>query len=108
MSEIGGVMFTEPEDVVPGEAGMARAGFELRLVDSDGNDVPNGAHGELLVRPEDPALVMRGYRGLPEKTAETIGDGWVHTGDIFKRDEERHYYFRSEEHPAALQAPRAN
>ncbi|NYG59848.1 crotonobetaine/carnitine-CoA ligase [Nocardioides daedukensis] len=93
MSEIGGVMFTEPEDVVPGEAGMARDGFELRLVDSDGNDVPNGAHGELLVRPEDPALVMRGYRGLPEKTAETIVDGWVHTGDIFKRDDEGHYYF---------------
>lgn len=92
MSEIGGVMFTEPEDVVPGEAGMARAGFELRLVDDEGNEVPDGEFGELLVKPESPLLIMRGYRGLPEKTAETIRDGWVHTGDIFKR-EAGHYFF---------------
>ncbi|MDT0202733.1 AMP-binding protein [Nocardioides sp. AE5] len=92
MSEIGAVMFTEPEDVVPGEAGMAREGFELRLVDDQGNDVPDGVFGELLVRPESPLLMMRGYRGLPEKTAETIRDGWVHTGDIFKR-ENGHYFF---------------
>lgn len=93
MSEIGAVMFTEPEDVVPGEAGMARAGYELRLVDDEGNDVADGEFGELLVKPESPLLIMRGYRGLPEKTAETIRDGWVHTGDIFRRDAEGHYYF---------------
>ena len=93
MSEIGAVMFTEPDQVISGEAGMAREGYELRLIDDAGNDIPDGDYGELLVRPEDPRIVMRGYHGLPQKTAETMIDDWVHTGDIFKRDSEGHYYF---------------
>jgi crotonobetaine/carnitine-CoA ligase len=93
MSEIGAVMFSEPADVVPGEAGLGREGYELRLVDDVGNDVRDGVAGELLVRPESPLQVMRGYHGLPKDTAETIVDGWVHTGDMFKRDPAGHYYF---------------
>ena len=42
--------------------------------------------GELWVRPQDPRLVMRGYHNLPDKTAETLVDGWVHTGDAFRVD----------------------
>ncbi|WP_224766362.1 AMP-binding protein [Nocardioides campestrisoli] len=93
MSEIGSVMFSDPADVVPGEAGRARDGYRLRLVDEAGRDVADGVAGELLVRPDSPLQVMRGYHGLPDKTAETLVDGWVHTGDIFRRDAEGHYYF---------------
>lgn len=93
MSEIGAVMFADPDVVVPAEAGLARPGYELRLVDEKGDDVPDGVPGELLVRPESPLMVMRGYHGLPDKTAETLVDGWVHTGDIFKRDAEGHHFF---------------
>jgi crotonobetaine/carnitine-CoA ligase len=45
------------------------------------------------VRAEDPRVVMRGYHNLPEKTAETLVDGWVHTGDAFRTDAEGRFYF---------------
>lgn len=93
MSEIGAVMFSEPEEVVPAEAGRARAGYTLRLVDEAGHEVGRGVAGELIVRPDSPLQVMRGYHGLPEKTAQTLVDGWVRTGDIFTRDAEGHFYF---------------
>ena len=93
MSEIGAVMFSEPEEVVPGEAGRARSGYQLRLVDEDGADAPEGVAGELWVKPDSPLQVMRGYHGLPDKTAETVVDGWVRTGDVFKRNARGHYYF---------------
>ncbi|MBN9099909.1 MULTISPECIES: AMP-binding protein [unclassified Pseudonocardia] len=93
MSEIGAVMNGPPETVVGGECGFAREGYELRLVDGAGADVATGTVGELWVRPEDPRLVMRGYHGQPEKTAEVLVDGWVHTGDAFRRDAEGRFFF---------------
>lgn len=93
MSEIGSVMYSEPEDVVPASAGKARRGYQLRLVGEDGADVPDGMAGELWVKPDSPLQVMTGYHGLPDKTAETVVDGWVRTGDIFRRDGEGNYYF---------------
>jgi crotonobetaine/carnitine-CoA ligase len=93
MSEIGAVLNGPPDTVVGGECGFPRDGFELRLVDDGGNDVAAGQVGELWVRPEDPRLVMRGYHGLPEKTAETLVDGWVHTGDAFRTDDDGRFYF---------------
>lgn len=93
MSEIGAVLNGPPETVVGGECGFARDGFELRLVDDGGRDVEPGQVGELRVRPEDPRLVMGGYHNLPEKTAETLVDGWVHTGDAFRTDAQGRYFF---------------
>lgn len=93
MSEIGAVLDGPPETVVGGEAGFPRPGYELRLVDDRGADVPAGQIGELLVRPQLPHIVMAGYHNLPDKTAETIRDGWVHTGDAFRTDDEGRFYF---------------
>ncbi|XP_021300481.1 uncharacterized protein LOC110428885, partial [Herrania umbratica] len=93
MSEIGCVLVGPPDSVVGGECGFARPGYDLALVGPDGAEVPTGAVGELWVRPEDPRLVMRGYHGLPEKTAETMVEGWVHTGDAFRRDEHGRFFF---------------
>jgi carnitine-CoA ligase len=93
MSEIGAVLDGPPETVVGGEAGFPREDHELRLVDVDGADVPPGSIGELLVRPRLPHLVMAGYHGLPEETARVLQDGWVHTGDAFRTDDEGRFFF---------------
>lgn len=58
---------------------------EIRIVDEDGNDVAEGQVGQIIVRGP---MVMLGYWNMPEATAETIRDGWMHTGDAGWRDEE--------------------
>src|SRR5829696_173622 len=77
MSETCGAGACNPlEKIKIGTVGPAAPGCELRLAPD----------GELLIRS---GVVMVGYRGQPEKTAETIdGDGWLHTGDIAEIDED--------------------
>lgn len=70
------------EDHVPellGSAGRARPGIEVRIVDDAGAEAAPGTVGELVVRGPS---VMSGYWNRPEATAETIRDGWLHTGDL--------------------------
>jgi len=69
--------------------GLPTAMCEVKIVDDDGEEVPPGQPGEILARG---AYSMEGYYELPEKTAETIDDGWIHTGDIGKRDEDGYVY----------------
>ncbi len=92
MSEIGAVLGAYGSELRPGEAGVPRAEYELRLVGPDGRDVEDGVIGELWVRPRHRELVMARYHGLPDKTADTLQDGWVHTGDSF-RLQEGHFFF---------------
>ncbi|MBX3705619.1 MAG: acyl--CoA ligase [Pseudomonadales bacterium] len=67
----------------PASCGPAMPSFETRIVDADGNELPPGSVGELWVRG---APVIKGYLNRPEATAETITDGWLHTGDIARID----------------------
>jgi crotonobetaine/carnitine-CoA ligase len=92
-SEIGAVLNSPPETLVPGEAGLCRPGYELRVVDAQAHDVPVGQIGELWVRGQVPYTVMQGYHKYPEKTADALRDGWVHTGDAFRTDADGHFYF---------------
>jgi fatty-acyl-CoA synthase len=60
----------------------------VALLDDAGNEVPEGAPGEICVRG---ALVMQGYWNKPEQTAEALAGGWLHTGDIAREDDEGYY-----------------
>ena len=73
----------------PDSAGPAMPAFEARCVDDDGNTVAPGQVGELWVRGSP---VIKGYINRPEATAETITDGWLHTGDIARMDEDGFIY----------------
>jgi acyl-CoA synthetase (AMP-forming)/AMP-acid ligase II len=66
-------------------SGRAIPGVEVRVVDDEGNEVPRGTPGEIVVRGYN---VMREYFEDPEQTAEAIDpDGWLHTGDIGVMDD---------------------
>lgn len=72
-------------------ASAGRASFlaDVRVVDADGRDCPPGERGE--VRFHTP-YTMRGYHRNPEKTAETLVDGWVRSGDVGMFDDEGYLY----------------
>jgi long-chain acyl-CoA synthetase len=67
----------------PASAGPAMPDFEIKCVDDAGNTVPVGEVGELWVRG---AQVIKGYLNRPDATADSITDGWLHTGDIARVD----------------------
>jgi crotonobetaine/carnitine-CoA ligase len=93
MSEIGTVLCSPPELIVGGECGFPREFYEVKLMGDDGVEVANSEIGELWVHPDDPLIVMQGYLNQPEKTAETLVDGWVRTGDAFRADADGRYFF---------------
>src|SRR5215510_2290108 len=72
-----------------GSPGVAAPEIELRLIDAAGNDAEEG---ELLIRCP---YVCRGYYNEPDITRAKLTDGWLHTGDVFCRDKDGFFYFRS-------------
>ncbi len=64
--------------------GRATVMTRVETMDTDGNVLPRGETGEIVLKGD---LVMQGYLDMPEKTAETIIDGWLHTGDVGIIDE---------------------
>ncbi|GAA4623356.1 long-chain fatty acid--CoA ligase [Actinoallomurus vinaceus] len=68
-----------------GSAGVPHFFTDVRLVDPLGGDVAPGERGEVLVHGPN---VTSGYWGLPQATAESISDGWFHTGDVARADED--------------------
>ncbi|WP_340379876.1 AMP-binding protein [Streptomyces sp. SS7] len=67
----------------PGTVGLALPGQTVAVMDGEGNLLDDGAVGEVVVRGPN---VMRGYLGLPDETARTVVDGWLHTGDVGRFD----------------------
>jgi long-chain acyl-CoA synthetase len=73
----------------PESAGLAIPVAELRVVDAEGRDVPQGGLGELWIRGPH---IVKGYWNKPEATAAAFGDGWLKSGDIVRIDEEGFVY----------------
>lgn len=69
----------------PGSIGVPYPGTEARLVGG-----PSENEGELVLR--NPGVLL-GYHNLPEETAKRLRDGWYHTGDVCRRDDQGFYYF---------------
>jgi long-chain acyl-CoA synthetase len=73
----------------PGSVGTPVWGVEVKLLDTDGAEVPVGEKGELVYRGHN---VMKGYYKKPEETAKTLQNGWLHSGDVAIKDEDGFYY----------------
>jgi long-chain acyl-CoA synthetase len=67
----------------PGSVGTPIENVEVRVVDADDRDVPDGTLGEIVIRGPN---VMKGYLDQPEETARVLRGGWLHSGDIGYRD----------------------
>ncbi|RRO16903.1 acyl-CoA synthetase [Saccharopolyspora rhizosphaerae] len=76
--------------------GLPVPGTDVLIVDESGAPVPVGSPGEIIVRSPS---ILTGYYGRPDATAETIRDGWLHTGDVGRLDEwgALHYLARAKE-----------
>ncbi|MHA1785957.1 MAG: long-chain-fatty-acid--CoA ligase [Candidatus Helarchaeota archaeon] len=70
-------------------AGRALVGTDIRIVDDQGNDVKLGEVGEIIAKGDG---MMIGYWNKPDKTKETIKNGWLYTGDMGKMDEDGYIY----------------
>ena len=93
MTEISSPIVSEPNPVKPGTCGLPRPGVEVRLVDGHDCEVPVGSVGEMIVRCDRPWTMNSGYHRNPEATARAWRNGWFHTGDAFRRDEDGYFYF---------------
>ena len=79
-----------PDEVVPGSLGRLVPGYEARIVDADGRDVPAGEAGTLWIKGESAAIL---YWQAHEKSKEVLRGDWVVTGDHMRRDERGLFWY---------------
>ncbi len=72
-----------------GSIGIPFPSTQVKIVDESGKEVPTGEAGELIVKGPQ---VMKGYWNKEEETRLTIVDGWLHTGDMVRQDEDGYFY----------------
>ncbi|MGN6816772.1 MAG: long-chain-fatty-acid--CoA ligase [Solirubrobacterales bacterium] len=73
----------------PGSIGTPLEEVEMKIVDEDDNEVPQGEVGEIVIRGHN---VMKGYWQRPDATAEAMRGGWFHSGDMAKADEDGYFF----------------
>jgi benzoate-CoA ligase family protein len=76
--------------VVPGSSGTPVPGYEVKLCDDQGRELSGEASGDLYVRGES---MLAGYWNQPERTADSIRDGWFYTRDRYRRDADGNYWY---------------
>jgi len=73
----------------PGSIGTPIEGVDMKVVDDDDGDVSQGEVGEIVIRGHN---VMKGYWERADATADTVRDGWLHTGDMGRIDEDGYFF----------------
>jgi long-chain acyl-CoA synthetase len=73
----------------PGSIGTPIEGVEMKVVDEQDNEVPDGEVGEIVIRGHN---VMKGYLGRPDATDEAMRGGWFHSGDMARRDADGYFF----------------
>ncbi|MCS6925407.1 MAG: benzoate-CoA ligase family protein [Candidatus Binatia bacterium] len=84
------VFGNQPGQVRPGSSGKPTPGTTVRLVDENGQDVPVGQEGHLLVKMDS---ITPGYWLKQEKTRAVIWGEWLRTGDLYRQDEDGYFWF---------------
>src|SRR5436305_7547187 len=79
-----------PGEVMPGSLGRIVPGYEARIVDADGRDLPTGEMGTLKIKGDSAALC---YWGAHEKSKQTFAGDWCTSGDQFRIDERGYYWY---------------
>ncbi|MGK5092297.1 long-chain fatty acid--CoA ligase [Deltaproteobacteria bacterium TL4] len=74
---------------IPGSVGTPVWGVDVKIVDSNDNELPPEEVGEIIIRGHN---VMKGYFNRPDATKEAIRNGWFHSGDLGKKDKEGYIY----------------
>lgn len=77
----------------PGSMGRAFPGFTVALLDAEGQPVEAGTVGEICVAEGSPGQFL-GYWGQPERTRDKVHDGWVHTGDLGRADQDGNLWYQ--------------
>jgi len=84
------VSTSDDERSRPGTIGRLLPGFDAAILGDDDEHLPPGSEGELALRGPS---TMIGYWNLPDATAATLGNGWLHTGDLMRMDADGFLYF---------------
>ncbi|MEH7253167.1 AMP-binding protein [Neobacillus niacini] len=82
----------EPKSKV-GSSGRPLKYVDVKIVDEENNFLPNGEVGEIVIRPNEPGIMMSGYYKMPEATLKSMSDLWFHTGDRGYLDSDGYLYF---------------
>lgn len=79
-----------PNDIQPGSSGRIVPGYRARILDENGAEVSDGETGRLFI---SGASTARCYWNNAGRTADTMVDGWLNTGDTYRRDQDGYYYY---------------
>jgi len=82
--------------VRPGSMGKATPGFDVRIVDADGKELPRGERGIIAVAQPNPVTMIEYWRN-PEATAKKYAGGFLLTGDLGRQDEDGYFWYMSRE-----------
>lgn len=83
------VAVNPPGRVRAGSIGLPIEGVDVQLADKDGQRITGDEPGELILRGDN---IMLGYWNLPDETEKALYNGWLHTGDIARRDQDGYLY----------------